>query len=72
LEEVKKYRPNWNSKGCLSKNKKDDVRNIMNKVKFIGNDFGYTGKVVLVENQKVKHVEENNIKKMIQTNLKAT
>lgn len=44
----------------------------MNEVKLLVKDFGYTGKVVPVENQKAKPVEENNIKKTIQTNLKAT
>ena len=68
--EVKIYRPNGKLefKGMFVKNKKDGPGTEYNEQgkivrKGFWKDDKYTGKVDLVENQKVKRVQENNIKK---------
>ncbi len=73
--EVKMYRPNGKLefKGMFVKNKKDGPGTEYNEQgKIVRKGFWkndkYTGKVDIVENQKVKRVQENNIKKFLQTN----
>ena len=73
--EVKIYRPNGKLefKGMFVKNKKDGPGTEYNEQgkivrKGFWKDDKYSGKVDLVVNQKLKRVEENSIKKFLQTN----
>ena len=73
--EVKIYRPNGKLefKGMFVNNIKDGSGTEYNEQgkivrKGFWKDDKYTGKVDMVENQKVKRVQENNIKKFLQTN----